>query len=94
MVEENEALKKDLTKIKDFVCAQALLEAQVCVCMHVCMLLEICGAVLVYPSCVHSSFCLKQHKREDDQWFSPSFYSHIRGYYKICISIYAFWYHT
>ena len=42
MVEENEALKKDLTKIKDFVCAQALLEAQVCVwvhavCVYACM---------------------------------------------------------
>ena len=40
------------------------------------------------PPPVFTMTNFKQHKKDDDQWFSPPFYSHIGGY-KMCISVYA-----
>ena len=40
------------------------------------------------PPPVFTMTNFKQHKKDDDQWFSPPFYSHIGGY-KMCISVKA-----
>ena len=46
-----------------------------------------------FPPPVFMMTNFEQHKMDDDQWFSPPFYSHIGGY-KMCISVHANGYDT
>ena len=43
---------------------------------------------IFFPPPVFTMTDFEQHKKDNDQWFSPPFYSHIRGY-KFCISVFA-----